>query len=252
MRIFSALRCGDSPPSCVTHFESELDKRVQMAWKEQREIGWDQILKGRLSRHWGEAQGMFYNNSPKTRGNLGFSGKLWAAATVTSLLDFSLNLWNDRCDTLHGIDEVDAKRLAKDKVVKRVTELYENKEEIGEEYAHLFEEGKDKLIGRSIQYMIKWIASVRMAERVIARRKARGSGDNAKEDRRGGRGKSNKTTHTEGADILMEGVPMQDVRAYSVRHQIWIDQQYRGGNRHTAIRGNSTSTGSSGRPPEGM
>ena len=88
---------------------------------------------------------------------------------MTSLLDFSLNLWNDICDTLHGIDEVDAKRLAKDKVVKRVTELYGNTEEIEEEYAHLFEEGKDKLIGRLIQYMIKWIASVRMTEKVIAR-----------------------------------------------------------------------------------
>ena len=67
-----------------------------------------------------------------------------------------------------------------------MTELYGNKEGIEEEYAHLFEEGKAKLIGRSTQYMIKWIASVRIAERVLARRKAKGSGDNAKEDRRGG------------------------------------------------------------------
>ena len=100
--------------------------------------------------------------------------------------------------------------------------------------------------------MIKWIVSVRMTERVIAIQKARGSGDNAKEDRRGGRGKSKKTPQTEGVDIRMEGVNIQDVRAYSARHQIWIDQQCRGRNRHTAIRGNSTSTGSSGRPPEGM
>ena len=37
MRIFSALRCGDSPPSRVTHFESELDDKVQRAWKETEE-----------------------------------------------------------------------------------------------------------------------------------------------------------------------------------------------------------------------
>ena len=67
MRIFSALRCGDSPPSRVTHFESELDDNVQMAWKDQRKIGWDQILKGRLSKQWGEAQGMFYKNSLETK-----------------------------------------------------------------------------------------------------------------------------------------------------------------------------------------
>ena len=58
--MFSPLRCGDSPPSRVTHFGSELDGRVQMAWRDQRKIGWDQIFKGRLNKHWGEARGMFY------------------------------------------------------------------------------------------------------------------------------------------------------------------------------------------------
>ena len=72
MRILSALRCGDSPPSKVTHFESELDDKVQMAWKEQRKIGWNQILKEKLSKQWGEAMGMFYKNSPETRGKLCF------------------------------------------------------------------------------------------------------------------------------------------------------------------------------------
>ena len=57
MRMFSALRCGDSPPSRVTYFESELDERVQLAWRDQRKIGWDQILKGRLSKHWGGGSG---------------------------------------------------------------------------------------------------------------------------------------------------------------------------------------------------
>ena len=91
---------------------------------------------------------MFYKNSPETRGKLYFSAKLWAAATVTSFIDLSLNLWNDRCDTMHGIDEEDAKRIAKDKVVKRVAEIYGNKEEMEKEYSHLFKETESKLCKR--------------------------------------------------------------------------------------------------------
>ena len=77
---------------------------------------------------------------------------------------------------MHGIDEEDAKRIAKEKVVKRVAEIYGKKEEIEKEYAHLFKEGEGKLCGRSTQYIMKWIASVRMAEGVIKRRINRGKG----------------------------------------------------------------------------
>lgn len=50
MHILISLRCGDSPPSKVAYFESDIDKGVQKAWIGQREIGWDQILKDRISK----------------------------------------------------------------------------------------------------------------------------------------------------------------------------------------------------------
>jgi len=59
MIICISLRCGDAQPSRVTHFDSDLDKVVQKAWEEQWEIGWDHIIKDRLSKYWGIAQGMF-------------------------------------------------------------------------------------------------------------------------------------------------------------------------------------------------
>ena len=36
------------------------------------------------------------------------------------MLDFSLHLWNDRCDTMHGIDEEDAKRIVNNKITAKV------------------------------------------------------------------------------------------------------------------------------------
>lgn len=64
--------------------------------------------------------------------------KLWATATVQSLLAFTLDLWNDRCDTIHWVDDEDAKGIIKDKAIKRVGKLYAKNERIEKDYKYLF------------------------------------------------------------------------------------------------------------------
>ena len=169
MRIFIAIRCGDVPPTSPTYFVSDIDTLVKKAWEEQKAIGWDQILKGRISTYWGKAQGLYYRSNPDTRGSVYFSASLWSTATVRSMLDFSLHLWNDRCDTMHGIYEEDAKRIVKNRILGRMVELYERREDIEADYGYLFKEPIDSLCKRSTQYLIKWVASFRAAEQVLAR-----------------------------------------------------------------------------------
>ena len=72
MRIFISLWLGDALPRSVTQFDSAIDRMVQNAWGVKRDMGWEQILKGRISKHWRAAQDMFYNNSPYTRGKENF------------------------------------------------------------------------------------------------------------------------------------------------------------------------------------
>lgn len=62
---------------------------------------------------------MFYHDSAETRDTIYYSASIWAAATVLSLLDFSLHLWNDRCDSMHGVDEEDTNRIIKEMLLKR-------------------------------------------------------------------------------------------------------------------------------------
>ena len=49
---------------------------------------------------------------------------------MSVFLYFSLHLWNDRCDSMHGVDEEDAKRISKDKITTRVEELYGRRDEV--------------------------------------------------------------------------------------------------------------------------
>ena len=77
------------------------------------------------------SQGLFYQNIPDTKGKVYFSSKLWVAVTVRILLNFSLHLWNDRCDSMHGMDEEDEKHIKNEKVIKRMGGLYDMRDEIG-------------------------------------------------------------------------------------------------------------------------
>ena len=85
-------------------------------------------------------------------------------------MDFSLHLWNDICDSLHRVGEEDTKRIIKGYLIKRVDDLYGTKGEVEQEYGYLFREGLVSLRQCSTQYLIKWVAPVRMAKNVITRR----------------------------------------------------------------------------------
>ena len=91
-------------------FDSPIDKVVKDAKKDYIEIGWDQILKGRISFKLGKAQGMFYWNNPDTRKKKHLSTEVWVGEIIAGLLGFILGLWMDRCNSLHGIDDSEKKR----------------------------------------------------------------------------------------------------------------------------------------------
>ena len=74
---------------------------------------------------------------------------------MRSLLDFTLAIWSDRCDTMHGVDGENTKRIIKEKAIKWVGEVYENNAGVEREYEYLFKEGLETLCKRSTQYIIK-------------------------------------------------------------------------------------------------
>ena len=76
--------------------------------------------------------------------------------------------------------------ILKAKTMVRVKQLVDFKEDIDEAYSYLFKEDIVSLGKRSTQYLIKWIASVRMAECVMARGKGQKDGKTALRGRRRG------------------------------------------------------------------
>ena len=92
LRITSFLRSEGDPPVCISKFDSPMYKMVMEAWDEQQFIGWDKILKFRISSKWGRAYGMIYGNNPHTRHEKNFTSEVWVSKTIRGFLRFSLGL----------------------------------------------------------------------------------------------------------------------------------------------------------------
>ena len=62
----------------------------------------DQILKCRLSSKWGDVKEAYDNQNDITGDSRAYTKSISMTKTIKSLLDYTLNLWSDRCDTLHS------------------------------------------------------------------------------------------------------------------------------------------------------
>ena len=85
------LRHGTTP-TLLSHFNSEIDRMLKQAWDEQKAIGWDQILKGRLSGKWEKAQEIYYHHNVITRASKLYTKRTWTIKTIQSLYDFTLGI----------------------------------------------------------------------------------------------------------------------------------------------------------------
>ena len=107
---------------------------------------------------------MYYGKNPITCGSKQYTRTGWATSMVTSILNFTLRLWNERWDALHGATEEEVKNMIREKVVTRVTELYQRKETVTEDAKYLFEYDMEIQCSHSTQYLTNWMSTLELYE----------------------------------------------------------------------------------------
>jgi hypothetical protein len=90
----------------ATYSQSD-DTGLSAFYQQSQRIGWDNLLRGRISKLWGEA--VFQASIERQRV---MNKRQWAAKFIEALLLYSHSLWKYRCALLHGrsMDEVHQKR----------------------------------------------------------------------------------------------------------------------------------------------
>ena len=150
---------------CISHFESPTDTLVKEAWEEQSLIGWDQVLKGRISTRWGNSQGLFYGNNPTTRKAEHFTEAVWVTKTIASLPRFTLGLWNDWCDTLHGATLEERQRMKREKLLDKLQKCYDQRDTILNCCRYIFRDPYETIRTKFTQYLVEWISTFRLLQK---------------------------------------------------------------------------------------
>jgi hypothetical protein len=100
-------------------------------------LGWDNFLRGRLSKRWQEA----FNQEFLSR-NIRANGLQWAGGVITAVLDYSHSLWKYRCAFLYGRSKLEAEQKILDELHGKVTCAYADYEKdpfiIRQDYRRLF------------------------------------------------------------------------------------------------------------------
>ena len=121
-------------------------------------IGWGHIFRGRLSSKWGQAQELYYQDNPDTRGAVYYTGKLWASQTTGQLIEISLMLWDTRNKLLHGATLADQNKIQREWAIQIVVKKFaEGTRNIRRIFPRLYLEPCNILCDRSTLQLLKWI-----------------------------------------------------------------------------------------------
>jgi hypothetical protein len=131
---------------------------VHAAVRDQDVIGWYNVLLGRLSKRWADAQQRYLETLNKRN-----TGRRWTIAILAKIWDISWDMWEQRNGIAHGT--LHPRRLAQLQVLKeQVTSIFEEgSNDLLPRDRRLFDKGIDTLLEGSDSEMQQWMISVLMA-----------------------------------------------------------------------------------------
>ena len=92
-------------PSTIPEPSDERHDGIGMAFDAQDEIGWGNLLKGRLATHWGTLMQSHYSTHHR---DLHHTGTSFMATLTKSLWSLYDTLWKARCSLLHDPDDINS------------------------------------------------------------------------------------------------------------------------------------------------
>ena len=167
--------CVNMEPTELEYKRDAIGTLIHQAWDEQKQIGWFNLLKGRLSKKWGEAQEKFYRQHPDTRTSKHHTGLGWTIKMIQIITTMSLAMWANCCGCLHGHDVKEKNAKEKEKIQITVQKCYQKCRTLPSTYKYMFSIPVSELIkNRSISYIQSWIQSFYSIQLQCAREKNKG------------------------------------------------------------------------------
>jgi hypothetical protein len=119
-RLLSATGYSASPTFPEVSGNDAIAHHLRVAIREQNDIGWINFLRGRISRHWGRAQAVYYHEAQLTSNVL--SASTFQTALIRGAWTFFHGTWEHRNDILHDANA----SIVIDGMDRRIRQLYQS------------------------------------------------------------------------------------------------------------------------------
>jgi hypothetical protein len=133
------------------------------AIKEQNEIGWVHMYKGRIGNKLLQAVAEHYKELGLNQ--MSYNGERWAKKLITNIWKTILELWSTRLEILHDTDKVGKERLRKEKLKTRIQRCYEYSDRLlANERQKWFSKDIEDVLQQDAKYLETWL---QLVERII-------------------------------------------------------------------------------------
>jgi hypothetical protein len=125
-----------------------LPQSYHKLFQQQSNIGWNQIIKGRLTPLWAHHQDLF---APNHQGVNKFS------ILITTIYSEVYTIWKERCDVQHGKTQTDIDNKTKYQIEPRIQALYATKPRLTQLDQLLFDTPIENIMALPVNQLEHWL-----------------------------------------------------------------------------------------------
>ena len=145
-------------PSDIPPYGDTIGRITHMAFFEQEQLGWEQALRGRLSKKWGEAQDQYYKDRYPDQLQ---TGDTWTTRVITALWDYSKDIWMERNSAYHGVDDDEARLKRSDDLNDLIVRSYQlDRHHVALAHTQLFTPPMTSTLNQHDDAKRSWLRSV--------------------------------------------------------------------------------------------
>lgn len=128
--------------------------------QDQTKIGWQNLLKGRLSKRWASIQQAYLESRPTTASTDNDQrGLQWTVSTIDCIFKCWLDLWDIRNQDRHGKDLEAQLRRDKEQAQREVQALYDQRPSVPQRLQSIFLHPLATMLQKSTCYLRAFINS---------------------------------------------------------------------------------------------
>ena len=142
-------------------------RHIADAFESQCNIGWDEMIRGRISTKWGDIMQKHYHTTKAPRA---LNRETWENMMISNLWTIFDNTWKARNGLLHGKNDTETRELLNTKLNKSIQDMYKyDRHTISPYDRRLLQTPLTTILHKNTAYKQAWLKSIQTAKEAWAR-----------------------------------------------------------------------------------